>query len=110
MGYLWVQVVVVYSSDDTNNYNVGLSQSNATPGGFTAAPAGAQINYPKPWRMRHIYGVNGLPPDQDTHKLPCQNSDLALWKTGTNFIVAYLQGSTSFIVQGRKGEQRRAKI
>jgi hypothetical protein len=108
---IWVQVVVVYNSDDGFPYNVGVSSPNQVAGGFTAAAPGALINYPKVWRMRLVYGIyTGTAAASAKHKLPIASSGNALYANGTSFVIAYLNGSANFAVQGRKGEKRSAKI
>ena len=46
----------VYNSDDGTTYNVGITAQEATAGGFTAAAAGEQADFPKAWRMRYVRG------------------------------------------------------
>src|SRR5208337_2148238 len=110
MGYLWIQVVVVYQSDDGNSYNVGLSSQNVAAGGFSPSPAGSIPNYPKSWRMRHVIGI--APTDSSLkHKLPIATTGVSLWTelSGT-FSIIYLSGSQVFNLSGRLGEKRRVKI
>ena len=109
MALIWINVLVVYISDDTNNYNVGLSQPNAEAGNFSAAPAGSQTNFPRGWRMRHVLGIST---SGNTHtKVPVRsNSDNLYAGLATTFTKIYLVGSLNFNVQGRIGEKRTTKL
>ena len=103
-------VLVVYTSDDTTGYNVGVSQPNATAGGFVDAAPGAKTNFPRGWRMRHVQGArsDGGP---GAHKLPIANPGNALWTgTSTTFTIPYAAGSANFDAGGRIGERRTQKI
>lgn len=114
MALIWVQVIVIYNSDDGNQYILGLSNANQAAGGFSLADAGQEIDYPKPWRTRHVLGINsagsggsGISP---RHKLPCASQSTSVFQTGGSFTISYNGGAVSFDVQGRVGEKRKAKV
>jgi hypothetical protein len=108
---IWIQIVIIYHSDDGNTYTAGVSGPNQAAGGFTAASAGSSINYPKPWRMRLVYGIyTGTGAAVARHKLPIATQGNALFLTGLNFTITYLTGAANFAVQGRRGEKRIAKV
>jgi hypothetical protein len=100
-------VLCVYLGDDGFPYNVGISSANETPGGFVAAASGAQLNYPRGWKPRHVLGktVTG-----GHHKLEVYSVATAIFVSGTTFTITYiLGGASTFSVQGRIGELRAIK-
>ncbi len=108
MPTIWVQVVVVYNSDNGSAYNMGVSSPNATAGGFNLASAGSPPNYPRGWKPRHIYGVSQDSNDS-RHKLECASATGGIFQSGTTFTINYLIGSVNFAVQGKFAEKRIVK-
>ncbi len=107
MPSLWFMALYVYDSDDTNSYNVGLSSGNATAGGFSAATPGDVEDFPRPYRMRKVYGrASG----GGRHKLPISTFNNSLFVSGGSFTIPYITGSADFICEGRIGEKRPARI
>ena len=103
MGYIYVTVLVVYFSDDGNQYNVGMRADKATAGGFTPAGAGALPNYPRAWRMRHVWVKNS---QGQRAKLYVSSASNSLFEAGGTASWTGFTGT----VQGREGEKRPARI
>lgn len=101
-GALWSMGFYLYTSDDTNNYTVGLKQEVALRGGFGTSTAGI-INYPRGWVMRHFYGASSA---NGRCKVPAGVPGLSLFVSGGTFTL----NTISYIVEGRIGEKRRAKV
>ena len=106
MAYIWIQVVVVYDSDEGDSFYTGLSSVNATAGSFTIAPAGSPPDLPKSIKMRYVLGKTGVKPNEHSHKLPCNAPNNSLFVSGLSFTIAWTGASTTFSVQGRIGERR----
>jgi|ERR1035437_137474 hypothetical protein len=109
MAIIWVMVLVVYNSDAGGPYNVAISVPNKTAGSFNNAAPGAQTNYPRGWKMRHVYGLS-VGTVNESHKLPIASAANALYQSGGNFSIAYIPGSVNFTVQGKIGEKRTNKL
>lgn len=101
MGVLWSFGIYNYFSDDGNTYGVGLSSLVAAQGLFTAG-AGGVINYPRGWKMRRVYGVNGA----NHSSIPVSGNTAAPFVSGGSFS---LHG-TSYTIEGRIGEKRRVRL
>jgi hypothetical protein len=108
-GALWSMALAVYSSDSGSNYNVGVSDGNFNAGGFTLAAAGSQITYPKPWRMRHVWGFQQSENGPSRHKLPCAQLGVT-FLTALVFSINYTGGSVAFSTFGRIGEKRPFRV
>lgn len=90
--------VFEYTSDDGNVYYVGLNQSKGNAGGFTSDSSKIP-NYPKAWRMRHVYGEQS---DGTRISLPINSATDGLFVAGGGFSVH----GQSYTVRGRVGEKR----
>lgn len=108
-GALWSMVLAVYSSDSGSDYGVGVSAGNFNAGGFTLAPGGSQITYPKPWRMRHVWGFAQSDNGPSRHKLPCAQLGVT-FLTALVFSISYTGGTAAFSVFGRIGEKRPFRV
>lgn len=109
MAIFWTMVLCVYQSDNESNYNVGLSSANQTAGTFADAPVGAQMNFPRGWKMRHVLGIAFSATSVIHHKQPCNSVDNVLFISGKTFTVSYGAGTIALGVQGRIGELRAQK-
>lgn len=110
-GEIWEMGIYLYVSDNGTTYTLGVSDPNASAGGFGAAPGGSVINYPKPWRTRHVWGfhednTNG----SSRHKLPVATRTTGVFVNGTQFTITYLLGAANFLIFGRIGEKRPNRI
>ena len=87
----------VYVSDDGNTYAVRLNDAKAAVAGFTPTPD--KGNYPRAWRMRHVWAEQA---DGTRVSVPIDVSGNSLFVTGGTFT---LHGA-SYTVQGSIGEKR----
>jgi hypothetical protein len=92
-----------YTSDDTNVYEVALTNDDAAAGGFgSAVPQGTNPVYPRGWRMRKCYGVT----DAGVRTKTPLNAN-----TNTNYTAGgtFTKKDTEFTVEGIIGEKRTAR-
>lgn len=108
MAELWQMFLCVYTSDDTKQYNKGVSSANINPGGFPLSGVGSAANYPRGWTMRHVYGVTSA--GDSRHSLPCASRDNSLFVNGGTFSTPYITGSPGWNVDGKIGEKRANKV
>ena len=102
----------VYNSDDGTTYNVGITAQEATAGGFTAAAAGEQADFPKAWRMRYVLGYYITGTGVSFRKLPIASNTNPLY-TGdqATFTITDNQGgSFTYTRTGEFGEKRANRI
>lgn len=109
MAIIWVMVVVVYTSDDGNNYNFGMSFPKSQAAGFRLAVPGTPVNYPRGWVPRHIYGTS-QDAAESSMRLECPQVDSSIFQTATSFSIAWILGSKTFAVQGKFSEKRKVKV
>jgi|ERR1017187_694572 hypothetical protein len=107
MATIWIQVIVVYVSDDTKSYQTGMQAGKGIAGGFALAAAITNA-MPRGKYMRHVYGATS---SDDRYKLPIASAGNALYTTGGTFTVPLITSSIGpFTVQGRIGEKNTVKI
>jgi len=88
-----------YTSDNGNLYQVALTTDDAAAGGFgDPEPAGTNPTFPRGWKMRIQYGVNGA----TRTKTPVATPALEQWTAPTTFT----KKAVVFQTQGCRGEQR----
>ena len=93
-----------YTSDNTTDYQVAITNDDASAGGFGAAVAyGSLPVYPRGWKMRHGYGVSGT---GIRTKIPLNAPSNAIY-VGTT--TTFTKNAVSFAVEGLIGEKRTAK-
>ena len=109
MAIIWIMVVVIYTSDDTNNYKMGMSSSKAVAAGFSIAAAGTPTDYPRGWVPRHIYGKS-TDDAESSMRLECPTATSAIFQTATNFTIPWILGAKQFSVQGKFSEKRKVKV
>jgi hypothetical protein len=88
-----------YVSDDGNTYNVAITADDADAGDFgDPVAAHAHPTYPRGWKMRIQYGVNGT----TRTKWPVSSVTSDSWTTP----VVTTKHAVAFTPEGTRGEQR----
>ena len=101
-GELGPKGIYDYVSDDTNTFSVLMRAALAVAGGFSESSAVAS-NYPRRWRMRHVWGRTA---DGVKKKLPIAEATNTKYTTGGTFTV----GANTFVILGREGEKMQASL
>lgn len=92
-----------YLSDDGDQYNIKLSSTIASQGGFGSAVAPLS-NPIWPFKARNLRHVWGKATDGHRTKCPCYSSTVSLFDTGGTFTTK----AGTYTVTGAIGEKRKA--